>query len=113
MEEHMKRRLYLLALSFALGAASNAFGQSPTFTQIDYPGATSTQAWGINSRGDIVGHYVSANKSSHGFLLSGGHFTSIDFPRRGSHVWSMGSTLAAISWGSLESPLPAHIAAFC
>jgi probable HAF family extracellular repeat protein len=76
----MRRQIYLLAFSIALGTASNAFGQNPTFTQIDYPGATSTQSWGINSRGDIVGYYVNADKSTHGFLLSGGHFTSIDFP---------------------------------
>jgi hypothetical protein len=82
MEEHMKRqsKLYLLALSFALGAASSVLADGPTFTPIDFPGSTSTQAWGITSGGDIVGFYTSADKATHGFLQSRGQFTSIDFP---------------------------------
>jgi uncharacterized membrane protein len=73
-------KLYLLALSFALGAASNVFGQGHTFTAIDFPGAATTQAWGINLSGDIIGNYVSADKATHGFLRSRGEFSSIDFP---------------------------------
>ncbi len=78
MRRHWK--LYALALSFALGAASNVFGQSPIFTTIDFPGAASTTPWGINTRGDIVGVYVNADKSTHGFVLSGGQSTTVDFP---------------------------------
>src|SRR5882724_9539698 len=73
-------KLYLLALSCALGAASNVLADGPTFTTIDFPGATQTLAWGINTRGDIVGNYVNADKSDHGFMLSGGQYTTIDFP---------------------------------
>ncbi len=78
----MKRqsKLYLLALGLLLGAASNVFGQSPTFTTIDFPGAATTTPWGMNSRGDIVGLYANADKSTHGFLLSGGQYSAIDFP---------------------------------
>ena len=43
-------------------------------------GAVSTQAWGINTRGDVVGFYTLADTSTHGFLLSGGNFTPIDYP---------------------------------
>jgi|SRR5882724_11012910 len=52
-----------------------------TFTRIDVPGAlfTSTQAYGINPRGDIVGSYID-NSDLHGFLLSKGRFTAIDVP---------------------------------
>src|SRR5438132_3457577 len=62
IEEHMRRQwsLYLLALSFALGATLNVFGEGPTFTTIDFPGAESTQTWAINARGEIVGFYTSA-----------------------------------------------------
>src|SRR3989442_16011144 len=80
--KQMKRQWkpYLFALSFALGATSNLLGDGPTFTAIDFPGAASTQAWGVNNRGDIVGTYTLADKSTHGFLLaSDGKFTSIDF----------------------------------
>src|SRR2546426_631556 len=80
--QHMRRqwKLCLLALSFALGATSNLLADGPTFTPIDFPGATSTQAWGINLSGDIIGFYVSADKATHGFLKSRGEFNSIDFP---------------------------------
>src|SRR5439155_17257909 len=39
-----------------------------------------TMAGAINSEGDIVGTYVDTGENLHGYLLSGGHFTSIDFP---------------------------------
>ena len=63
----------LLLCSCAAGADSG-------FTLIDYPGASSTQAWGINSRGDIPGYYTGADNNTHGFLMNGGHYTAIDYP---------------------------------
>ena len=66
--------LAFLWLCSAWGADSNIL------TLIDYPAATATQAWGINTRGDIVGFYTGADKTNHGFLLNGGKFTSIDYP---------------------------------
>src|SRR5262249_51173987 len=63
----------------ALPAGEHTVAEEPTFTLIDFPGADSTQAWGINPRGDIVGYYNSAGVT-HGFLLSEGNFTTIDFP---------------------------------
>ncbi len=38
---------------------------------------------GINDAGDIVGVFVSQDGARHGFLLSGGKFTQIDFPDAG------------------------------
>jgi hypothetical protein len=63
VEAHTRRqwKLYLLALGFLLGAISNAFADGPTFTTIEFPGAATTYAWGINTRGDIVGGYVNAD----------------------------------------------------
>jgi uncharacterized membrane protein len=59
-------------------------------TTIDFPGAVDTaprgDKGGINSRGDIVSYYCAFepcsldNDSEHGFLLSDGEFTTIDFP---------------------------------
>jgi len=40
-----------------------AAGAENQFTLIDYPGAGSSQAWGINSRGDIVGYYTAPTKT--------------------------------------------------
>jgi uncharacterized membrane protein len=51
-----------------------------TFTTIDVPGAISTNALGINPRGDIVGGYGDTSINFHGFLLSKGKFTTIDVP---------------------------------
>ena len=73
-------RLYVFVLSFALGVVSNVLADGPTFTTIDFPGAASTQPWGINTRDDIVGLFVNADKVTHGFLLSGGEYSTIDFP---------------------------------
>jgi len=42
--------------------------------------ARSTSAQGINPAGDIVGTYTDAVGGQHGFLLSGGQFTTIDVP---------------------------------
>lgn len=42
------------------------------FVSIDYPGSTSTSAYGINSRGDVVGRYVDAAGNTHGFFYSPG-----------------------------------------
>lgn len=61
--------------------------QSFNFTAIDVPCsactggiARVTVANGINPGGDIVGAYVDALGGQHGFLLSSGQFTTIDFP---------------------------------
>jgi len=53
------------------------------FTTIDFPaaGVLMTHAFGINSAGDIVGSYVDSAGVEHGYLLSGGKFTQIDYPR--------------------------------
>jgi probable HAF family extracellular repeat protein len=120
----MKRKptLSLLAISLALGAISNIAGQTPTFKTIDFPGAASTQSWGINSRGDVVGFYTSADKSSHGFLFNEGHYTPIDFPgaavtllngidARGAIVGEYGTTLTSahrgfvLSTGGIFTPI--------
>src|SRR5712692_11283707 len=54
-------------------------GCKETFTTIDFPGASYTDAQGINRRGHIVGEYMSGGET-HGFLLRRMEFASIDFP---------------------------------
>lgn len=46
---------------------------------LNVPGASRTQAWGINDSGDIVGSFVEANQQR-GFLYSKGVFTTIAGP---------------------------------
>jgi uncharacterized membrane protein len=81
-------------LLFAGGTRAFAI-MTQTFvpTAINYPGATSTQARGINNPGEVVGTYtcsasctnpitgeVSTPGVSHGFLLEHGLYTRIDVP---------------------------------
>jgi uncharacterized membrane protein len=44
------------------------------------PGATSTEASGINLEGEIVGSFADSSFITHGFLLDRGNFTAIDVP---------------------------------
>ena len=48
------------------------------FRTIPVPGAVSTQAYGINNHGQVVGDYQDAAGSFHGYLWTGGRFTTID-----------------------------------
>jgi probable HAF family extracellular repeat protein len=74
MRHRFNFKTWSLILYACTAAADNRF------TLIDYPNTGSTQAWGINSRGDIVGYYTGADNNSHGFLMNGSHFTPIDYP---------------------------------
>lgn len=50
-----------------------------TYTQIDPPGATSTEVHAIDTNGDIAGWYAT-DSGLYGFVLSGGAYTSIVYP---------------------------------
>jgi probable HAF family extracellular repeat protein len=80
--DEMKNRvaLFVIALTLLLTADRPALAQSRTYTTIDFPGAIETGAAGINKLGQIVGGYVLADGSRHGFLYSGGIFTTVDDP---------------------------------
>src|SRR5262249_15113833 len=75
--------LVLAALS--AGAASASAGGtnasvSGTFTAVDFPGATTTIAAGINKSREIVGTYIDSTGKIHGFTDRRGAFTTIDVP---------------------------------
>ena len=60
------------------------------FTTLAYPGATMTQAFGINDSGRVVGAYTTGSGSSaqsFGFTWKNGHFTEVNDPH------GVGSTL--------------------
>jgi uncharacterized membrane protein len=66
-------------MSGLLTVAPNA--ADATSTSIDFPNASATDALDVNSAGDIVGRYVSADGDTHGYLRdTQGQFTPIDFP---------------------------------
>jgi probable HAF family extracellular repeat protein len=50
-----------------------------TFTTLDDPSG-GTEAYGINDFGQIVGLYFDASNHAHGFLYTGGTFTTLDDP---------------------------------
>ena len=66
---------WLLFLAFVPAALAQG-----TYTQIDYPGAFSTQAVGIDDAGNISGWYEDQNTALHGFVLRNGNYISVDYP---------------------------------
>ncbi|PYR81574.1 MAG: hypothetical protein DMF87_04780, partial [Acidobacteria bacterium] len=50
------------------------------FSTIDVPGATLTNAQGINHQGDVVGTFNDAAGQQHGFLRSGAQYRLVDAP---------------------------------
>jgi uncharacterized membrane protein len=76
-----------LTLTTILLAAFHAQSADYTYISIDDPSANvpgaslgSTAAFGINNRGQIVGLYVDFTGPNHGFLDTGGLFTTLDAP---------------------------------
>jgi probable HAF family extracellular repeat protein len=61
---------FLLVQGGLLSTFGIGTGAPYEFVSIDYPGAASTAALGINSKGDIVGSYVDAAGKTHGYLAS-------------------------------------------
>ncbi len=73
------RRAAMVLILFAALLSLNTRLTAYTFKTINFPGATSTQAYGINAFAQIVGTYNNA-AGQHGFLYSGGKFTTLDYP---------------------------------
>src|SRR5262249_54985582 len=76
-----------------LGNERHAFfrDSAGNYTTLDAPGSICspsppppihplTYGAGINNRGEIVGFYVDCSGNQHGFFLSAGVWTTIDFP---------------------------------
>jgi uncharacterized membrane protein len=77
----------------ALGLGNRGYVLSgDEFATIDFPGASVTLPWQINSRGEIAGVYIDTSGTAHGFLRSEGEFTSIDFPGAAdTEAWGVNS----------------------
>lgn len=84
-------RFGVLVLStFALVlVATPSWAHASSLTLLDYPGATLTEANGINSSGAIVGSYSADGQQYHGFLWVDGRFTTVDVPNATS-TWAHG-----------------------
>jgi probable HAF family extracellular repeat protein len=79
-QRHSRITSIELAATLLLAWAATVFGDGPTFTAIDFPGAAATTPKGINSKGEIVGFYKDSAGATHGFLFANGQFTSVDVP---------------------------------
>lgn len=80
----MRRSITLALLCFVVSPRLLAGDYS--FVRIDVPNALTTEARGINARGDIVGDYVDVNDIPHAFLLRKGVFTTIDVPNAAATI---------------------------
>jgi hypothetical protein len=76
----------MVCLTYAWGpprtvdASGKQSAPSYAFTTLTVPGSTATDAWDINNRGEIVGHYVS-DGTTHGFVRSAdGSYFTLDAP---------------------------------
>jgi hypothetical protein len=81
--KRLPRCILALAAISLLAGANVAYSDSYTFffTSFDYPGATYTEALGINDSGQIVGRYTVGDGSNfQGFIKNGTTYTSFNYP---------------------------------
>jgi probable HAF family extracellular repeat protein len=70
----------VLSLCVLFSPLVAAHAASYTFITFDVPSGTIVDANGINTAGQIVGHFVDTTNHIHGFLIDGATFTTIDVP---------------------------------
>src|SRR5438034_2505816 len=74
------RKAGCILAAFLIASAPLVVAQG-TYTQFDDPIAVQgTYGTGINTAGDIVGTWLDSGGDAHGFMLSGGIYTTIDYP---------------------------------
>ncbi|HBK08130.1 MAG TPA: hypothetical protein DDZ81_20130 [Acetobacteraceae bacterium] len=88
------------------GTANQGFSLTlpATFPPENPPGAAMTDVVGINNQGVSTGFFVDANGTTHGFVHSGGLYTTVDLPGAtapGQPIASL--TLAGFSTSDLKS----------
>ena len=68
--------------NLTVGGTNHGFALTArgVFTPFDVPGATSTTPNFINLQGVIVGSYIDSAGTSHGFILNGGRYTTVNYP---------------------------------
>lgn len=77
LQSRLIRLVLALSLAVVLYTPSLAHPQSPTFTIIDYPGASNTEVQDINDKGVVLGGYVDAYGSERVFTYANGIFTAV------------------------------------
>ncbi len=92
--------LPVVLLAYALTGTTipSRAADSFSFTTIDVPGATETEASGINNAGQIVGFFKDASRKLHGFMrTTAGALTIIGGPDAGAPRQSL-SMMPGRSW---------------
>jgi probable HAF family extracellular repeat protein len=74
------RYVLVLVAIVMLGGATAAHPTTYEKIYVNVPGAAVTQTLGINNAGDVVGNYQDSGGSWHGFLFSGGVYTTLNVP---------------------------------
>lgn len=73
--------------AYSFGGPRTVFmGRGGDFVTLTPPGATSVDGGYINDAGQVAGSYVDAAGAPHGFVYSGGTYTSFDMPQSARSV---------------------------
>jgi hypothetical protein len=100
------KSFWLVVLPALFSITRMVYGNAFTFTQIDATGANQTATIGINNGGQIVGVFKNGS-GNHGFLDTGGVFTTIDPPgasggTNADGINSAGQIVGLFNDGSLD-----------
>ena len=97
----MKRSatLGVLFLGMVFGGGKAALADSYSFTTVNVPGASDTIAYGINNSGQVVG-YFGDGSGFHGFVDTGGVFSTINDPSATASTLAHGINSSAQVVGS-------------
>src|SRR5438270_585464 len=101
----------LSAVVLALGLTTTTRADSFSYSTIDFPGAAQSGATDINNLGQIVGTYILADGTRHGFLYSASTFATIDDPSAttGSEATSINDAGLIVGAYDLNPPEAGHI----
>lgn len=101
------RGLVLFGIIVLCSAGTALAGAISSFTQIDFPGARSTDARGVNSDGHIAGDFVDMSGVVHGFLYTGSSYIMLDVPSA-SLTMAIGINSTSQIVGAFDDPLGSH-----
>ena len=96
-------RCSTLFLIVGLVAALPAWALDYTYSNIQVPGSNTTSAVGINNKGDVVGYYQDSMGRIHGFILSKGSYTTLDYPGAIGGTFAAGINDAGVVVGSYDN----------
>ncbi len=94
-------RIALVAAAWL--AAGSAQAAAYVYSEVSRPGAESTSLWGINNRGQMVGHSVGADGFFQAFIYDGSRFTGLSGPAGAVASTAMGISDAGVVVGAFSN----------